>query len=172
MKKILIGAVLACAATLSWADEMSPVKLQWKNPDQYRDVRAANESQKRYQQRVFDTLERFLQEKTAVLLADGQSLELTVHDLDLAGDVTPMVGPQHQDIRVIRDLYPPRIDIEFKLYDQQGKVVAQHRDKVKNLGYLSGVSTYRSRQTLGYDKALLQEWVDDILIPALAANKG
>ena len=172
MKNILMGMVLAGLAGLGWADEMSPVKLQWKNPEQFRDVKAANESQKRYQQRVFDTLERFLQKKTAVLLAGGQSLELTVHDLDLAGDVLPMVGPHHQDIRVIRDLYPPRVDIEFTLYDKQGKVLAQHRDKLKNLGFLTGMSTYRERQTLGYDKALLQEWIDDILAPALAANRS
>src|ERR1700733_9243072 len=41
------------------------------------------------------------------ILAPGQQLEVWIDDIDLAGSFEPWHGPNAQDIRFMRDRYPP-----------------------------------------------------------------
>ena len=72
--------------TTAWA---GTAKVTWDDPDSYRDVRAAEENQTRFERRVFDGLEAHFQE-LAEKLPENHVLEVTVKDLDLAGEVLPI----------------------------------------------------------------------------------
>lgn len=175
MKNVISGvlaiSVYVMSSAVSWADEMSPVQIKWNNPQDYRDIRAAQESQSRYQQRLFKSLESYFQKHMVKLLDSGQSLEVIVHDVDLAGDVTPMMSMAHGDIRVVRTLYPPSMDIEFKLHDQQGKLLAQKRETIRDLGFMHTFVSRHRDDALAYDKALIQDWITVTVQPALIASR-
>ena len=42
--------------------------------------------------------------------------EIRVTEVDLAGDFEPWRGPQFQDVRIVKDLYPPRVNLEFNAH--------------------------------------------------------
>lgn len=61
---------------------------------------------------------------------------------------------------MMRDIYPPRIDLDFTLTDANGKVLRQGSRKLRNLGYLSsGTGMGSNSDSLRYDKALLDRWL-------------
>ena len=54
-----------------------------------------------------EMLRRYLTEVADSYIPDGCKLTMTFTDIDLAGDFEPWRGPQADDIRIIRDIYPP-----------------------------------------------------------------
>ena len=181
MKKLIVSVVAVCASALSVSalataaepeviEAMAtakPVSVTWQNPDNYRDIRASSSTQKKYEKHVFTSLGNYMQKEAAKVLAADQSIQLTIHNLDLAGDVT--MGPRFQasDVRVIRSLYPPMMDIEFKILDGNGKVIAQQRDKVKNMGFMQHSAVQHRNQAFNYDKAMIKRWISKTLKPAV-----
>jgi len=100
------------------AQSDSTVTINWVNPEDYTDVRAANESRTRFRNRVFNRLDEYFNE-LAEDLPKGHTMELTVNDLDLAGQVWPahFVGLGHStgDVRLIKQVDIPRIKFSYVL---------------------------------------------------------
>ncbi len=134
------------------------VSVTWQNTEDYRDVRTANGIKKRYQQRVFDQLERYLHQEIPKVILEDQTIKLTIHNLDLAGDVLPMYI-DHQDIRVIKNIYPPMIDIEYQLLAADGSVIKSKREKVRDIGFNLGSHASLRHENLHYEKAMLKKWL-------------
>lgn len=134
------------------------VSVKWLNPDKFSDVRASNGIDRRYQQRVLDSLERYLHKELPKVIAAGQKVEITVFNLDLAGDVRPMVI-DHRDVRIVKSIYPPMIDIEYKLIANDGSVVKTSRRKFRDMGFEMATQVLRGSDNLGYEKAMLRKWI-------------
>ena len=47
------------------------------------------------------------------LLPPGQQLQVTIDDVKLAGAFEPWQGPAAQDIRFLKDIYPPSMDLHY-----------------------------------------------------------
>lgn len=136
------------------------VEVTWQDPDHYSDIRPADESASRFRERVFQALEEQL-EKLARKLPDGQRLEITFTDVDLAGEVR--VGPRGT-VRIIRDSQPARLEFSYRLLDSDGKVLREGRERL--WGTLSSVSRLGQPQgeTLSVSRALLSRWFDKNLL--------
>lgn len=131
------------------------ISVAWVNPEKYRDVDTANFNRVKYQQQVMDDLEKYLHKELSNYLLDDQTISIKVHDLDLAGDIRPIIGKGH-DIRIVKSIYPPMIDIQYSLADSKGKVVKTHRKKYRDMGFnVSSISL--NRDSLGYEKAMLKK---------------
>src|ERR1041384_2763699 len=59
-------------------------------------------------------LARHIERRAARLLPEGQRLLVSITDIDLAGGYEPW-RRNLGDVRVVRDAYPPRIDLSFRL---------------------------------------------------------
>jgi Protein of unknown function (DUF3016) len=88
--------------------------------------------------------------------ADG-ALEITVTDVDMAGEFESWRGPQACDVRLMLEVYVPRIRLEFRLTDGEGRVVRAGRRELTDPLYLTraGLS---ANDPLRYEKNLLLEW--------------
>ena len=53
-------------------------------------------------------------------------------DVDVAGEFEPWRGPQFDRVRIMREIYPPRIDLEFRLTDYRGAVVREGRRRLRD----------------------------------------
>ncbi|HEX7991074.1 MAG TPA: DUF3016 domain-containing protein, partial [Stenotrophomonas sp.] len=71
----------------------------------------------------------------------------------------PWHGPRLDDVRVMRDIYPPRITLQFTLTDANGQVIDQGERKLSDTGYLLNSSLPNNTDPLRYEKRLLNEWV-------------
>ena len=95
----------------------------------------------------------------------------SVTDIDMAGEFETWRGPQACSVRVMLDLYTPRVVLDFRLTDRDGKVVsAGHRDLSDPL-YLTRAVTL-STDPLRYEKNLLLDWLQKELGERLPAGRG
>ncbi|OIQ47536.1 MAG: hypothetical protein BM565_06005 [Gammaproteobacteria bacterium MedPE] len=161
MIKPLITGLVLCSTLIfnqvQATENDDPVSIDWIKPEKFRDVDSANSNKKRYRARVIKDLESYMQQQLPKFLNTGESITLKIYDLDLAGDIRPMMGAGN-DIRVVKSIYPPMIDIEYALVDQQGKVIKGQRKRFRDIAFNMG-SPMTSSKSLGYEKAMLKKWM-------------
>lgn len=91
-------------------------------------------------------------------VAEGQKLTVTINDVDLAGDFEPGRNPRMDDVRIIRDIYPPRISLAFKLTDADGNEIKHGTRELTDLMFMSKL-TMNPNDPLRYEKNLLDDWL-------------
>lgn len=63
-----------------------------------------------------------------------------------------------QDVRVVKDIYPPRVSLDFKLLDAEGKVISEGKRQLRDLSFQMTVAL-PSSDPLRYDKEMLSNWL-------------
>jgi hypothetical protein len=104
------------------------------------------------------TLGDYLRTRAERLLPPGQHLEVTIDDIKLAGNFEPWRGPDAQDIRIMKDLYPPRVDLHYRLVASDGTPIREGDSKLRDMAYLQH-TVPTSTDPLRYDKRLLDDWL-------------
>lgn len=105
-----------------------------------------------------DALAQFLAERAAPRLPQGQRLEVHLTDVQRAGSFEPWRGPQAADVRIVRDIYPPRIDLRFKLLDADGKLLREGSRQLRDATFMMRPDLYPN-DPLRYEKTLLDDWL-------------
>jgi len=106
-----------------------------------------------------DRLREHLMRAAAPRLSAGYRLDITFTAVDLAGEFEPWRGPQWGDVRIIRDLYPPRLGLEFRLADAAGRVVRTGQRELSDLDFLMKITGGFRDDPLRHEKALLDDWL-------------
>ncbi len=167
------GTVVILAALVLWLGSVAPlaaapaaraepsVSVTFVNPDQFTENRLFGRQDRFNHIDYLAQLKAYLIKRGQAILEPGQTLHVNITDIRLAGAYEPWRGPQWTYIRMMRDLYPPRIDLDFKLTDQDGEVLRQGKRELRDLNYLhSSLATPAAKaEPLYYDKALLNRWL-------------
>ena len=82
-----------------------------------------------------------------------------VTDVDRAGNFEPWRPYPMREVRIIKDIYPPRIDLRFRLLDADGKTIREGTRKLRDPGFMSDSINTSSNDTLRYEKALIDRWL-------------
>lgn len=160
------GAVFAATDVVeNPVTENGMVKIEWKDPKSFRDVKAVGDIQSRYEMRTFETLTKNLNKEAVKVLKPNQKLELQVTNLDLAGDVRPTFGASSHDMRVVKDIYPPRITFTYTV-TQDGKTIMAGAEKLTDLGFMHSVGRINEKPTR-YESKLLVDWMKKTVAPKL-----
>ena len=135
------------------------VKVKWAPNDQLSEVRQ-NSSHRGFMEPAQwqKSLGDYLRQKAERLLPAGQRLDVTIDDIKLAGDFEPWRGLAMQDVRILKDIYPPRIDLHFRLTDTGGATLREGSAKLRDLGYLQRALP-NDNDPLRYDKRLIGDWL-------------
>ena len=104
-------------------------------------------------------LARYLRQRAAARLAPGQSLDVTLTDIRRAGNYEAWHGPRANDVRIVRDLYPPRITLRFALHGADGAVLAQGERRLADPGFLQGAARLDDSDPLRFEKRLIDDWL-------------
>ena len=149
-------AIPAVAATAAKVPDNVTVTFQ--DPDSFTDVleNGTNSTSTYY----LDQLRACIQQTASPLLAAGQKLAVTISDIDLAGETR--FNQPHQ-IRIMKDIYTPKIQLKFQLLDADGKVLKEGERRLTDMNYLMQIRRPGSDEPLHYDKQLLKQWVKDDL---------
>jgi hypothetical protein len=91
-------------------------------------------------------------------LPAGQQLQVTINDIKLAGSFEPWRRPGLEDVRILKDIYPPRVDLHYKLLASDGSTIREGDSKLRDAAYLMR-SDIRSTDPLRFDKRLLDDWM-------------
>lgn len=136
------------------------VSVQYVNPEEFTEVKEYGQQDRINRVQYLEPLKAYLVKRATKMLPPGQRLQVSITDLRLAGGYERWHGPDLMHVRFMKDIYPPRLDLDFKLVDSNGQVLREGSRKLSNLGYLqSGVSGVRSSDPLRYDKALIDSWL-------------
>jgi hypothetical protein len=156
------AVVLALALVSGAARAAAPgaVNVRYDHPENFtetREVRAFAPAQADLG--YLDTLKAYIEKRAAAVLAPGQRLDIVVTDLDRAGSYLPTVGMTHP-VRIVESLYPPRIQLHFRLLDEQGQVIREGDRKLTDLAFLYEGSTAPGQtDPLRYEKRLIDRWL-------------
>lgn len=167
MKKSLLTATLLAAGLINQpVMAAADVEINWQEPDSYQDIRPSNQSRASFRKMVFSDLEQYMS-KLAEDLPDGQTLFMTVTDLDLAGEVWPsslLGGMGGSDIRLVKPVYIPRMSFSYTLKDAGGSVLQNADVKLKDMAFMDrGTRASRRAENLTYEKAMLRDWFEKTL---------
>lgn len=142
----------------SLADE-GPVAVSWGDPAGFTEIRYSRNRFEAVRGDWVRSLARHLAERAEAALAPGERLEVEIIDVELAGEYEP--SARHGDfIRIVRDVYPPRIDLRYTRYDAAGNVLDSGERELGDLGFLSrSVHGGRASDPLRHEKRLIDDWV-------------
>ena len=139
-------------------------EVTWTEPDKYRDVHPGNGHKKQFRERTFKNFDKHFA-KLAAKLPEGQVLKIDVTDVDLAGDVNH--GGVNR-IRVIKDIFFPRMKFSFQLVNADGSVEVSGDAELKDMSFLRGTHQKRNTDSLAYEKNMIDKWFnktfDDLIM--------
>ncbi len=135
------------------------VAVSWNDPAKFSELRGSgNRSEAERGDWVTD-LARYLRQRAERKLPGDERLEVTITDIRRAGNFEPWRGIEYRDVRILRELYWPRIAIDFKLTRADGSVAAEGQRVLSDPSYLGSSSAAGEGDPLRYEKALIDRWV-------------
>lgn len=152
-------ACLALLCTLAQAAQApGNVSVQYRDPGNFTEAKHAFGVSTSDANAYLKPLQAYIEQRAARILAPGQRLVIEVTDVDRAGEYEPWRGPDFRSVRIIKDIYPPRIDLSFTLYGTDGKILREGRRSLRDVGFF-GRGQLGDSDSLRYEKALLDRWL-------------
>jgi hypothetical protein len=131
-------------------------EVNFVNPEKFTD--AGKRRQYVDSDTVLAGLREFLVKQAAQLLPADQKLVINVSDVDLAGQYDPRQLAS-REVRIVKETYPPRIDLYFRLVTADGTVLKEGQRNLRDPGFLTSPSLGFDNDYLRYEKSMLQEWM-------------
>jgi hypothetical protein len=142
------------------------VVVMFENPENFRDVRDDENGSESGRDGYLNVFKEHLEKNAARHLSEGQTLTITFTDIDMAGDFEAWRGPKFQDVRIIKDVYPPRMTFSFKVTDASGAVVKEGARKLVDQAFQMRMGLGRGTDSLFYEKDMLNDWLRSEFAPA------
>ena len=155
------GVSLGCATAAPVAQPASDARVvvTFVQPDRFTDVSDSALQNATGRRQVLAELERFLVARAERVVPAGQRLAIRVTDVDRAGEIEPLRGPAFDHVRIMRDVYSPRITLEFALTDAGGAVTRSGTRTLRDPIYLTRAGVLSPTDRLRYEKELLETWL-------------
>lgn len=163
----LVTAAPAMAAPKTVTDPSLPrsvpadggaVSVSWTDPTQFSEIKYSGNRWESERGTWVTQLATYLRDEAGQRLARGQTLDVTISDIDRAGRYEPTVRASMNDIRIVKDLYPPRMTLTFTLKGADGQVVAEGERKLVDHAFLMGTQI-NNNDNLRYEKRLIDDWL-------------
>ena len=162
---VLAGCAATGASGMLAADapralpESGPVSVQWNDPSTFTEVRFSGNRWAASEGNWLQDLAQYMRKRAQPKLAPGEHLDLTIVDIDRAGQFEPWRGPNLQNTRIIRDQYPPRMTVQFRRLDASGAVIAEGERKLTDPAFMLSSSPFNDTDPLRYEKHMADSWL-------------
>ena len=156
----LAFAGIASAAPPASTSPAATVEVTWTNPANFSEEqkRRGFGSARETPEEWVSELAQYVKRQGTRLLGPGQELDVTFTDITRAGAFEPWRGPQLDDTRFIKDIYPPAIDLHFTLRNADGSTALEGSRKLRDAAFLYR-GTPSSTDPLRYEKRMLNDWL-------------
>ena len=155
-------SALAVAAGLASTPALAadpPVQVTFTDPAKFSDLRISRPTSARERAGLTDQLRRYLEAEAPRHLPPDTHLAVTITDVDMAGELRPVGHGGQPDVRIVKDMFPPRVDLEFRLAKADGTVVSEGKRELRDSMFLTNTSL-NERDLLIHEKALLGRWLE------------
>ena len=153
----LLGMPAMAATTTAPAN----VTVSYDHPEQFTETRKIHAlAPIRDDESYLKTLKAYIENRAGKMLPPDERLDIVVTDIDRAGNFEPWRRGPMREVRIIKDIYPPRIDLRFRLLDANGKVLREGTRKLRDPGFLTDSGTSSDTDSLRYEKRLIDRWLN------------
>jgi len=143
-----------------------PVSVTWADPAGFAELRNSSNRYDAARGGWLTQLAEYLRKRAEPRLGSGERLELNIVDVDRAGEYEPWLGVNYYDTRIVRDIYPPRMTVQFKHIGTDGQVLSEGERKLSDPGFLSGITPIDSTDPLRFEKRMIDSWLRRELMTA------
>lgn len=161
---LLLSMTLFCNPLFASNDEAAEkdynsnqVGVSWTDPAKFTELRYGPQLNQAKPEAWLTEFQKTLVKRAGAAIKPGEHLDVVITDVKLAGQVEPRGGARN-DVRVVKSIYPPSIDLSFTLTGADGQVLASGERKLKDLGFLDRGNT-KDTDAYRYEKRMLQDWV-------------
>lgn len=152
---LLCGASLLLMTPFAQAGE---IKVKWFEPENYTDMKGAEESDKSFQKRAFKQFDKYFT-KLAKKLPEGVTLDLKVTNVNLAGDVRYNFN-MHREIRLVKDVYWPSFEFEYQL-TQNNELIDKGEVEIKDMAFMLRGNRMSRNEPLRFEKRMFNDWFEE-----------
>jgi hypothetical protein len=134
------------------------VTVKWQNPANYTDIDPAEQDKDKFEANLFSTFDNFFA-NLAQKLPDNTHWQITVTDLDLAGDVRPTVSTGRK-FREVKPVYRPAMSFSYTLRDADNKVIKEDKVDISDSAFMSrsAVMSGLNTKPYPYEEFMLNQW--------------
>ena len=135
-----------------------PVDVHWTDPAQFTELRYSFNRHEAERGDWVVQLAEYIRDRAAKQLPPGEHLDIEILDIERAGDYEYLFGPI-ADIRVMRDIYPPRMRLHVRRTGADGTVIEEGERRISDIAYLTGPQPLSNTDPLRYEKRMIDRWV-------------
>lgn len=146
--------------------QSGPVSVAWNDPAGFTELRQSSNRWAATEGNWLSQLAEYLRGRAQQRLGSGERLDLTIVDVDLAGGYEPWLGLDQRDTRVVRDIYPPRMTLQFRHIGADGQVLSEGERKLTDPGFLTGSMPINNTDSLRFEKRMIDAWLRRELMTA------
>ena len=165
LSALLLGLMLVCGPLFARTDAAAKksynseqVNVSWTDPAQFTEAKYGRQFHQPEPEIWLAEFQKVLVKQAGAVLKPGQHLDVQITNVKLAGQVEPFHGPSANDVRVIKSIYPPEINLSFTLTGADGQVIDQGERKLRDAAFLDRGSASRS-DSYRFEKRLLTDWI-------------
>jgi hypothetical protein len=151
---LLIGTAAAAAGTPGATVGSDRVEVSYRNPAGFTEMSRSPSERRDW----LDDLSRHVARRAVAAVPDGQRLLITITDVERAGRVEPWRGRRWMDVRIVRAITPPRIELNFQRVSAQGAVLEEGARRLTDLAFLEHDHLH-SGDALAHEKNLIDRWL-------------
>ena len=156
MKKLTQWLTLG-ALLISVVSSYALVEVDFNNTDKYVDLEIEGNRAYEY---FAKEMTKFLAKVADKELPPDSTLSITFTQVDMAGAYEPWRGPDYQDVRIYKSIYPPRLEFSYQLVADDGQVLKEGTTKLSDLTYLDMRNPIRAENDLlYYEKEMMRDWI-------------
>jgi DUF3016 family protein len=158
----VLTAAVVLLPGLAHAGSSAPagrVSVVYEHPEKFTDVKDTAAGLARGRDAYLAALAVWLERRAALRVPPDHTLSIAITEVDRAGDFEPARGPSFASVRIVRDLYAPRITLRFALTDRAGTVVRGGERTLVDPLFLTRTSLDQ-QDPLRHEPALLDAWLD------------
>lgn len=148
--------VLSQAAPNDVATER--INVEFFESDKFRDVGRSYLASERDREYDLAQIRDHLVAQASRTLPEGQRLEVTFTDIDMAGEFEPWRGPRYSDVRIVKDIYAPRMALSFRVTTADGNVIKEGKRELRDMAFNHKLLLNRS-DVYRHEKELLNDWL-------------
>jgi len=150
----------ALAALPDTVNYQSPkADITFVHPDKFKDIKDSYMPSEKGQKGLLDIFGKFVVSVADDLIPNGCKLTMTFTDVDFAGDFEPWHGPQSDDIRIVKDIYPPDYKFSWKVTDASGRVLREGTENLRDIDFQMNRSLADDFGPIQSDKDEIRDWM-------------
>jgi len=157
----LAATVVSTNHPVITATGTATVVVTFNHPEKFTDLKFSSMGSDKDRAGLMDDIRDYVVAQAPRYLGGGQVFSVTFNDIDMAGEYEPWRGAALQDVRIITEIYPPRIALDFSLKDAAGAVIASGTRALVDMNFMNNIpsATVFRDDRLRHEKTLLDNWL-------------